>query len=66
MLTEAQIQMNQAVHVILCLTNYEMHFSNSGNHYSCIAYGHQMSVPCSLKSDYEGFSVFKVVKMDIP
>ena len=62
-LTETQIQMNQSVqHVISCLSNYEMHFNNSDNHYSSIAYGHQTSVSCSLIPEHEGFSIFKVVK----
>ena len=62
-LTETQIQMNQLVqNVISCLPNYELHFNNSDNHYSSIAYGHQTSLSCSPISDYEGFSIFKVVK----
>ena len=35
-------------------------------HYSSIAYENQTSVSYSLKFEYEGFSVFKVVKKDIP
>ena len=62
-LTETQIQMNQSVqNVISCLQDHGMHFNNSENHYSSIAYGHQTSVLCSSISDHEGFSVFKVVK----
>ena len=61
--TETEIPMNQSVlNVISCLTNYEMHLDNSDNHYSSIAYGHQTSVSSSPKSDYEEFSVFKVLK----
>ena len=62
-LTETQIQMNQSVqNVISCLPNFKMHFNNSYNHYSSIAYGHQTSISCSPKADHEGFSIFKVVK----
>ena len=64
-LTETQTQMNQSVrNVISCLPNYEMHFNNNDNHYSSISYGHQTSVSCSLISDHEGFSIFKVVKKE--
>ena len=60
---ETQIRINESVqNVISYLPNYEMHFNNSDNHYSSIAYGHQTSVSCSPISDYEGFSIFKVVK----
>ena len=66
-MTETQTQTNQSVqNVISCLTNYEMHLNNSDTHYSSIAYENQTSVSYSLKFEYEGFSVFKVVKKDIP
>ena len=57
---------NESVqNVISCLSNYKMHFNNSRNHLSSITYGYQTSVSCSPKSDYQGFSVFKVMKKDI-
>ena len=62
-LTEIQIKMNQSVqNDISCLPNSETYFNNGDNHYSSISYGHQISVSCSPKSDYEEFCISKVGK----